>query len=32
MFQVTPEASRQLGEYFKTQPLSPIRIFYNPGG
>lgn len=32
MFQVTAEASLQLADYFKDRPVSPIRIFYNPGG
>ena len=31
-FQVTPEAHRQLADYFNSRPLSSIRIFYNPGG
>jgi hypothetical protein len=32
MLQVTPEAGKQLGEYFKDKPITPVRIIYNSGG
>jgi hypothetical protein len=32
MVEITPEATRQIAEYFKGRDASPIRIFLNEGG
>ncbi len=32
MVEITPEATRQIAEYFKDRETSPIRIFLNEGG
>jgi len=32
MVEVTPQATEQVGEYFKGRDVSPIRIFLNEGG
>ena len=32
MFHVAPEAGKQLAEYFKDKPITPVRIIYNSGG
>jgi hypothetical protein len=32
MIEVTPEATKQISEYFKGKDVSPIRIFLNEGG
>lgn len=32
MLEITPEATEQIGEYFKGKKVEPIRIFLNEGG
>jgi len=32
MVEITPEATKQIAEYFKDRDASPIRIFLNEGG
>jgi Fe-S cluster assembly iron-binding protein IscA len=32
MLEVTPEATKQIAEYFKDKDVKPIRIFLNEGG
>jgi hypothetical protein len=32
MIEVTPEATKQISEYFKGKEVAPIRIFLNEGG
>jgi len=32
MFEVTENATKELGEFFKDKEVKPIRIFLNQGG